>query len=94
MRALLSGWKSSSGGGWTADTRDRQFWLAAVPPAPGRVGTGVVTDLAGRVEAAFDMTLNPGTQSKESVNLACQDTDSAGAPFNFLLIDNVTITKL
>ena len=82
-----STWAASSGGGWTADIRDGQFRLAAAPPAPGRVGTGVITDLAGGTEAGFDMTVTPGAQSKASINLACQDSGAATGPFNFLLID-------
>ncbi len=82
-----STWNRQSGDGWSAETRDGQFRLAAAPPAPGRLGVGPLLSAAGRVEVAFDMTLTPGTLSKASVNLACQDTGALTAPLNFLLID-------
>lgn len=82
-----STWKASSGPGWAGDVRDGQFRLAAAPPAPGRVGTGAVLPLPGRVEVAFDFTLTPGVQSKASLNLTCQDSGTANEPFSFLLID-------
>jgi hypothetical protein len=82
-----STWNRQSGEGWSAETKDGQFRLAAAPPAPGRLGVGPLLTAAGRVEVAFDMTLTPGALSKASVNLACQDTGAATAPLNFLLID-------
>lgn len=82
-----STWNRQSGNGWSAETKDGQFRLAAAPPAPGRLGVGPLLTAPGRVEVGFDMTVTPGALSKASVNLACQDTGTVTAPLNFLLID-------
>lgn len=82
-----SSWNNQSGNGWSAETKDGQFRLAAAPPAPGRLEVGPLLTAPGGAEVAFEMTLAPGALSKASVNLSCQDTGAVTGPLNFLLID-------
>ncbi len=82
-----STWAPTGGDGWTAATVDGRYRIAAQPPAPGRIGPGLLFPGAARSEWAFEMTLTPGAQSKASINVVCLDTGSSSGPFNFLLVD-------